>query len=156
MAISVINSQGMVVYIVSPSLGLTPPTAALIQAGDAVGCPQSLGNIEQTRAVTEYKCMSSDDSAKALGSIQRGNVEIGLLFDPADVAGQAALKAAFAANSEVTVGIELPNTLGTNGTIFAFNGGISAVSLGLVQDEAVTYTVTIEVASSVTEIPAAV
>ena len=152
MAIAVINSQGMLAYVVSPSLGVTTPSVALIQAGDLIGCPQSLGNLEQTRTVTEYKCMSSDESAKALGSITRGNIEIGLLFDPDDAAGQAALKAAFAANTEVTIGIELPNSAGTSGTIFAFNSVISGVSIGIVQDEAVMYTVTAEIASEVTEL----
>ena len=151
---SIINSQGMKAYIISPSLGATPPTVTLIQAGDLVGCPQSLGNIEETRAVTEYKCMSSNESAKALGSITRGNLEIGLLFDPTDTAGQDALKTAFADNAEVTIGIELPNTGGVSGTIFAFNAGISGISIGIVQDEAVTYTVTAEISSDVTEIAA--
>ena len=154
MAITVINSQGMQMYVLD-SLGETTPTALLIQAGDLVGCTQSVGSLEETRTVTEYKCMSTDESAKALGSITRGNIEIGLLFDPADTAGQDALKVAFAANTEVTVGIELPNTGGGNGTIFAFNGGISGVSIGIVQDEAVTYTVTVEISSDITEIAAA-
>ena len=153
MAISLINSQGTQVWIVSP---VCAHTALLIQAGDLVGCPQSIGNIDQSRAVTEYKCMSSNDSAKALGSIERGNVEIGLLFDPTDVAGQDALKTAWLANETVTVGIELPDTLGTNGTIFAFDGGISNVSIGIETDSAITYTVTIEIGSDVTEIAAAV
>jgi len=156
MAIKKVNSQGMKMYIVSPGLGVTAPTVALIQAGSLVGCPQSVGSIEQTRNVTEYKCMSSDESAKALGSIQRGNIEIGLLFDPTDAAGQAALKSAFANNTEVTIGIELPDTAGTSGTIFAFNAAISGVSVGLVQDEAVTYNVTAEIASAITELAATV
>ena len=137
MAIVSINSQNMTMYVLD-SLGATTPTVVAIQAGDVVGCPQSIGALEETRTVTEYRCMSSDESAKALGSIQRGNVEIGLLFNPDDNEGQDALRTAWAANSEVTVGIELDNSLGVNGTIFVFNGGISGVSTGIVQDEAVT------------------
>lgn len=152
MAIPVINAQGMAAYVVSPGLGATTPTVALILAGDQIGCPQSFGNIEETRAVKEYGCMSSDETVKVLGSIKRGNLQIGLLFDPADVAGQAALKAAFAANTEVTIGVELPNRLAVSGTIFAFNAVISSVSVGIVMDEAVTYDVTVEIASSITEL----
>ena len=155
MAISIINSQGVQMYVVSPSLGETAPTVALIQAGDLVGCPQSIGSIEQTRTVTEYKCLSSNDSVKSLGSIGRGNLEIGLLFDPDDTAGQDALKTAFASNAEVTIGIELSDNGGTNGTIFAFNAYVSSVSVGIEQDSAVTYTVTVEIASDVTELAAA-
>lgn len=154
MAISIINSQGVLMYVVSPSLGETAPTVALIQAGDLVGCPQSIGSIEQTRTVTEYKCLSSNDSVKSLGSIGRGNLEIGLLFDPDDTAGQDALKTAFASNAEVTIGIELSDNAGVSGTIFAFNAYVSSVSVGIEQDAAVTYTVTVEIASDVTELAA--
>jgi len=103
--------------------------------------------------------MSSNDSAKALGSISRGNIEIGLLFDPEDVLGQDILKTAFANNTLIGVGIELPDedisggTTDAAGTIFYFEGGVSAVSVGIEQDAAVTYTVTIEISSDVTEYP---
>lgn len=160
MAISYINSQGVMVWVVSPSLGETTPTPALILAGDAVVCPQSIGSLEQTRPVTEYRCLSTNDSAKSVGSIGRGNIELGLLFDPEDTAGQDALAAAFAANTEITIGIELsdrdisvgPN--GVSGTIFAFNAYVSAVSVGIEQDAAVTYTVTVEISSDITELAA--
>lgn len=162
MAINVINSQGTLAYVLDAATAATitgtPATdIPIIQGGDLIGCPQSIGNIEQTRAVTEYKCMSNNESAKALGSIERGNVEIGLLFDPTDTAGQDALKAAFAANTVVGLGLELPDAdtsvgeTGASGTIFYFEGGLSSVSIGIVQDEAVTYTVVIEIGSDVTE-----
>lgn len=160
MAISLINSQGTKTYIVDiPASEWADCTAAVtaIQAGDEIGCPQSIGSLEETRGVTEYKCLNSDDTAKALGTVSRGNVEIGLLFDPDDTTGQAALKAAWAANSSFRIGIELSNKpdAGTNGTMFWFEGAISGISTGIVADEAVTYTVTIEVASAITECPAA-
>tara|TARA_R110000772_G_scaffold5454_1_gene19458 strand:- start:12066 stop:12593 length:528 start_codon:yes stop_codon:yes gene_type:complete len=167
MAISVINSQGMKMFILDTAQAAaitgTPATdIPLIIEGTGTnssltGCPQSVGAIEETRAVTEYKCMSTNDTAKALGAIERGNIEIGLLFDPTDTLGQAELKAAFAANVIVGVGIELPDrdisigSTGVSGTIFYFEGAISGVSTGIVQDEAVTYTVTVEIASIVTE-----
>lgn len=160
--IPVLNSQGTMIWIADvPAAGFADCPAAItaIKAGKLVGCPQSIGAIEETRAVTEYKCMSSNDTAKALGSITRGNIEIGLLFDPKDTAGQKALKDAWLANEEFIVGVELPDadtstgSTGASGTIFWFAGSISGVSTGIVQDEAVTYTVTIEIASNVTECP---
>ena len=162
MAINVINSQGLMMYILDAATAATitgtPATdIPIILGGDAVGCPQSIGNIEETRAVTEYKCMSSNESAKALGSIERGNIEIGLLFDPTDITGQLALKTAFTDNTIVGVGIELPDRdisvgpNGVSGTIFYFEGAISSVSVGIAQDEAVLYTVTVEIASEVVE-----
>ena len=152
MAISILQSQGTMVYVLEADSGVK--TASEIQAGALVGCPQSIGNLDETRAVTEYKCISSNDSAKAVGSISRGNIEIGLLLDPEDAAGQAALKSAFASAETCVVGIELPDTLGVNGTIYYFDAVISAVSIGIEQDAAITYTVTAEIASAIVEIAA--
>lgn len=149
MAIGVINSQGLTLMVAATVAGV--PVYSDFAAADEVGCPQSVGNIEQTRAVTEYKCMSSNETAKALGGIERGNLEVGLLFDPTDTAGQDALKAAFAANTDFLFGIELDNGI-VNGTTFAFIGNVSSVSIGMAQDEAVLYTVVIEISSDVTEI----
>ena len=166
MAITYLNSQGTQLFILDATqaaaiTGVPATDVPLIIDGSGtssylVGCPQTIGSIEETRAVTEYKCMSSDESAKALGSISRGNIEIGLLFDPTDTAGQDQLKLAFSANTNVGVGIELPDDAGVSGTIFYFEGGISAVSVGIEQDAAVTYTVTIEISSEVTEYEAIV
>ncbi len=47
------------------------------------------------------------------------------------------------------------NSLGLNGTIYYFDAKISAVSTGIAQDAAVTYTVTAEISSVIGEIPAA-
>ena len=170
MAINYLNSQGTKLFILDTDqkdalTGVSTNDIPLIIDGTGtssylVGCPQSIGSIEETRAVTEYKCMSTTDSAKALGSISRGNIEIGLLFDPEDVLGQDQLKAAFQANDQIGIGVELPDrdsssgTTSMSGTIFYFEGGISAVSVGIEQDAAVTYTVTIEIGSDVTEFDA--
>ena len=150
MAISILNSQGTQVWVLVDTSGVT--TAAALQAGALVGCPQSLGALEETRAVTEYKCLSSDESAKAVGAISRGNLVIGLLLDVDDAAGQAALKDAFASGSTAIVGIELPNSLGANGTVYYFDALVSAVSTGIEMDAAITYEATVEIASAITEI----
>lgn len=162
MAIEVINSQGTQVWIADvPATAWADCDEAItgLQAGSLVGCPQSLGDIGGTRSVTEYKCLSSDESAKSLGSISRGNIEIGLLLDPADVEGQAALNAAWESNTNVMVGIELSDAdvtlgeTGASGTIFYFEGGVSSVMVGITMDEAVTYTVVVEISSEITECP---
>ena len=120
MAINVLNSQGTKVYVVDmPAAAWTdcPSAIADIQAGKMVGCPQSIGELSEERAVTEYKCLSSNESAKALGSISRGSLELGLLLDPSDAEGQGALRTAFANNTNIIIAIELPDvdvTAGTN------------------------------------------
>ena len=103
MAINVINSQGMTLWVNTTVPSGTPTYSDVSTGGEVVGCPQSIGALEQTRAVTEYKCMSSNETAKALGGIERGNIEVGLLFDPEDTAGQDALKTAFASNSQLLI-----------------------------------------------------
>ncbi|MCD6135570.1 hypothetical protein J7J63_02515 [Candidatus Bipolaricaulota bacterium] len=163
MAIKVLDSQGTKVYVLDvPDPAFVDCTAAVtaIKAGKLVGCPQSLGDITETRASTEYKCLSSNESAKALGGISRGSLELGLLLDPVDAAGQGALKTAFKDNTKVIVGIELPDNESTlpettgNGTIYWFVASVSGVATGIAMDAAITYTVTLEIGSDITECPA--
>lgn len=123
--------------------------------GDLVGCLQTIGSIEETRNVKEYTCMSSNESAKSLGSISRGAIDIGLLLDETDVLGQAGLKAAFTANTEVAIAIELSDTLGVNGTIYTFTGKVSKMSRSFPTDEGVMIDFTVEVASETVTTPAA-
>ena len=166
MGIKVLNSQGTKVFVLdvpstSPAFADCTEAVTAIQAGKMVGCPQSLGDITETRTSTEYKCLSSNESAKALGGISRGNLEIGLLLDPADALGQSALKKAFKDNTQVVIGIELPDdptispATGGNGTIYWFIASVSGVATGIAMDSAVTYTVTLEIASDIAECPAA-
>lgn len=158
MAISITNSQGTKIWTTAvPGTAWADCTAAItaLQAGDQVGCPQSIGNLEEERTSTEYKCLSNNESAKSLGAISRGTIEIGMLFDPDDAEGQNALKTAFASNTHIMIGIELSDTGSTNGTMYYFEGAVSKVSTGIEQDAAVMYTATIEIASDITECPAA-
>ena len=164
MAIKVLNSQGTKIYIADGTTPIADCAAVKTALGTAklVGCPQSLGEITETRAVTEYKCLSSNESAKALGAISRGSLEIGLLLDPEDAEGQKALRDAFKANKEVYVLIELPNGVaagasGTppakHGTVYMFKAGVSAVGTTIEQDAAISYKVTLEISSDITECP---
>lgn len=128
----------------------------LSAGGAIVGCLQSLGALEETRPVKEYGCMSSNETVKALGSISRGSLEVSVLLDPAaTVDGQAALITAFEANTDVALIIELSDTLGINGTQYAFTARVSKVSKEFAADEAVMLMITAEIASAITETPAA-
>ena len=169
MAITVLNSQGTKVYIAPAATDISDCTKVKTALGTAklVGCPQSLGEIAETRSVTEYKCLSSNESAKALGAISRGSLEIGLLLDIDDATntsagGQAALKDAFKNNKEVVVFIELPNgtpagpsgtPAGKHGTLYMFKAGVSGVGTTIEQDAAISYKVTLEISSDIKECP---
>ena len=159
MAIKYTNSQGVQIYVIPTTEDVSDCTkvATAVAAGSLVGCPQSLGAMEETRAVTEYKCLSSNETAKALGAISRGSLSIGLLLDPADATGQKALADAFAANENVIIAIELADAVTPttgNGTTYVFTAGVSAVSIGIEMDAAIKYDVTLEIASSITMCPA--
>ena len=162
MAINVLDSQGTKVYITDGTTDMSDcaKVKTALTSAKVVGCPQSLGEIAETRSVTEYKCLSSNESAKALGAISRGSLEIGLLLDLDDATntnagGQAALKAAFKDNKEVYVIIELPNATdpAKHGTLYVFKAGISGVGTSIEQDAAISYKVTLEISSNIQECP---
>jgi len=160
MAINVLNSQGTKIYVAPATTALDTCMLVETALGTAklVGCPQSLGEIAETRSVTEYKCLSSNESAKALGAISRGSLEIGLLLDPEDAAGQAELKTAFKDNKERYIIIELPDgptapATGMHGTLYVFKAGVSGVGTTIEQDAAISYKVTLEISSDIQECP---
>ena len=150
MAIPVINSQGTLVYVgqapTSSYSGCSEAVADLLANGVMVECPQSLGELTETRDMQEYKCLSSDESAKSLGAISRGSIDIEMLFDPDDIKGQTAIKDAFKNNTPLVFGIVVGET-----TMFVFQGLVSSVSTTIAQDEAVMYTTTVEISSEILE-----
>ncbi len=159
MAITYVNSQGVKIYVIPEGTDVTDCTAVAtaVAAAALIGCPQSLGALEETRAVTEYKCLSSNETAKALGAISRGSLSIGLLLDPGDTTGQKELTDAFANNTNVIIAIELADAVTPttgNGTTYTFVAGVSGVSTSIEMDAAVKYDVTLEISSSITVCPA--
>ncbi len=118
-----------------------------------IGCLQSIGNLEETRSVTSYTCMSSNESTKALGGVERGSLDLGCFLDPDDAEGQEALKTAFDTNAEVAIEIELSNGV-TSGTIYGFTGQVSSYSVGIEKDAIVSVDFTVEITSVIAETPA--
>ena len=164
--IKVINSQGTQLVILPDGTDISDcdKLDTAYKAGKRVGCLQSLGSLQETRTSTEYKCLSSNESVKALGAISRGSLEIGLLLDPDDVLGQKALKEAFANNTKLIAVVELPNkpassgsgtpTKVGHGTLYYFTTAVSGVSTEIAMDSAIGYTVTLEISSAIKECPA--
>ena len=162
--INVLNSQGTKVWVIPAGTDVSDcaKVATALATAKMVGCPQSLGSIAETRASTEYKCLSSNETAKALGAISRGSLELGLLLDPDDTAGQKELRDAFKSNTPVIIAVELPNmpkgtgtpTTAGHGTLYYFTAGVSGVSTEIAMDSAVMYNVTLEISSAINECPA--
>jgi len=157
MPISVLDSQGTKVYIAPAGTALV--TAVNVQTAYAtaklVGCIQDLGSITKTRNVQEYSCLSSDEVTKSLGSLSLGNITVGMLFDPTDVAGQKELKDMFSANTrrEFIVGLsDAAFSATTSPTCFVFTGAVSSVEVSIQKNNAVMITATVEFASVPVEI----
>lgn len=162
MSIAVTNSQGTNVYVCAGKV----PIASYADFDDGagggakataklVGCVQDLGSISETTGVQEYYCLSSDESIKVLGSTKRGNFQVSMLFDALDTAGQAALRAMYAAKTSNTIVIQLNDNAGINPTIIVFDGLISGQEIAIQKDNAVMINSTVEIASTVGIIDAA-
>lgn len=130
----------------------------LSAGGALVGCLQAIGNLEETRPVKEYGCLSTNETVKALGSITRGSLEVSVLLDPnATTDGQKTLVDAFASNADVAIVVELNNQITPttgNGTQYGFTARVSKVSKEFPADEAVMLNLTVEIASAIVITPA--
>lgn len=152
MGINLINSQGTVLYVLTkPSTPWADCTEAIaaIKAGKQVLCPQDLGEIQRTRAIKEYSCMSSNEIYKSGGSMTLGEVTIGMLFDPQDQDGQDHIYQSMEDNKQIVFAFELPDAdttsgeNGASGTIFWYEAIISGDAISVPIDEAVLYTATL-------------
>ena len=137
--------QGTKTYILDvPATAWTDCSAAItaIQSGAEALCPQSLGDLTRSRNVTEYSCISSNDSRKSTGKITYGDFTIELLFDPSDAAGQKALYDAMENNTPIILAMESPATTG-NGDIVWTEALVSGDSISYPVDGLVGYSVTL-------------
>ncbi len=137
------NVQGTTVRIVTP---VPDPKWAdcaaantAILAGVEAMCPQSLGELTRTRAITEYSCISSNESTKSAGKVSYGDFTMELLFDNDDAAGQAALLKAFDDNKPIILALiadDIDTTLGVVGGI-----GTTIYTEALVSGDGISYPV---------------
>jgi hypothetical protein len=118
-----------------------------------LGCIQSVGGLEETRPVTSYGCLSTNDSTKSLGAIERGTFDIQVLLDVNATSGaaQELVRAAFGSNDEIDVQIELSNSHGSHGTQYEFTAQVSKSTVTIAKDEAVMYDMSLEITSAITE-----
>ncbi len=103
-------------------------------------CVLSMSNYTQTRATTDYSCMSSDETFTALGSITRDPLTFELLYSEENTDGQIKLQEAFANNTEIIAEIEFNNPLTpTTGTGTKLHGlfGVSKYDMSLEKDSAI-------------------
>ena len=150
MAIPVTEAQGTKGYLVATSVATSNATeiAAAILGGKEINCMQDVGDIITSRSVTEYKCISSDESAKSMGSISLPNINMDLLFDAADALGQADFRDMYQNNTRRKMILAFSDVgAGTTPTFIDFEIALSSDGLGITIDNAVMYKTVIEITS---------
>ncbi len=146
--IKVLNASGTKVYVLDkPSVPWVDCFDALsaIQGGALIDCPQSLGDLSETRASSGYSCLSSNESTTSMGAVSRASLDIGMLLNPDDQAGQLKVRRAFLNNTPLIMAVELPTIT------YYFDIYVSAIATGVAMDSAITYNVTVEISSSIKE-----
>ena len=144
-----VDSTGTDFYLVATSVATTTKAACTtaISTAKRIKNLKTFGDIGGTRAVSENKFLSADDSIKSMGSISYGNMPVECLFDASDTEGQSILKTAYADKSERKLIIK-----NTDGTFTVLNVKISASMKTYNIDEFVIYKATIEQNSEAVEI----
>lgn len=163
MAIPITESQNTKVYFVGQDVDLSTSAAieTALSSAKTVGCLQSNIDTTVSRAVQEYKCLSSDESAKSLGSISLPNFPMELLFDADNIDGQAELRDMFDNNNRRQIVIELTDGDAPYSTIasteaypstITFEVAVSGLGESITMDSAVMQMATIEVCSKPSKI----
>ena len=136
-----VDSTGTDFYLVATSAATTTKAecTTAIATAKRIKNLKTFGDIGGTRAVTESKFLSSDDSVKSMGSISYGNMPVECLFDPADADGQAVLSTMYSDKSERTMIIE-----NTDGNFTVLPVKCSSKMKTYAIDEFVVYKGTIE------------
>lgn len=91
------DSTGSEFYLVASStlVATKANCTSAIAAGKKIAKVRNLGDIGGTRAVSEIKYLSNDDTEKSIGSVSYGNLQIETPFDAADTAGQNDMRTMF-------------------------------------------------------------
>ena len=97
-----LDSTGTDFYLVASATATTTKAACTtaISTAKRIKNLKTFGDIGGTRATSEEKFLSLDDSVKSMGSISYGNMPVECLFDSADTEGQLILKTMYLDKSE--------------------------------------------------------
>ena len=95
----------------------------------AIGHIDSIGSIvDKSRGTSKYTPLNDTqyDEIVALGSLTQGQFTATVLYDPSATEGINALETAIDDNAEVSLVIELNDSLGTNGTTITQTAKVSS------------------------------
>ena len=96
------DSTGTDFYLVASTVATTTKAACTtaITTAKRIKNLKNFGDLGGTRAVTEEKFLSVDDTIKSMGGISYGNIAVECLFDSADTEGQSILQTMYLDKSE--------------------------------------------------------
>lgn len=91
------EATGIDIYLVAEATVTTTKAncTTAIATGKRLIKTKTLGDIGGTRAVSEQKYLSADDSEKVMGSVSYGNISVEMPFNASDTAGQAEMRSIF-------------------------------------------------------------
>ena len=145
MAIPITDVQGTKVYLCAKGTTVTTPAnaATAITAGKEVLFLQELGDISETKNVTTYSAISASDTQKSIGSLSFGNFALNVLYDSADVKGQADMVTMWENNERRQLVIKMVDGA-TTPTFVTFEVALSAQTMSMPKGGAVMYNNTAE------------
>ena len=140
MAIPITDVQGTMVFLCAKGTVVTTPAnaATAIAAGKEVMYLQELGDISETKTVTTYSAISANDTQKSIGALSFGNFALNVLYDSADVKGQADMVDMWENNERRQLVIEMTDGA-TTPTYVTFEVALSSQTMSFPKDGAVMY-----------------
>ena len=145
MAIPITDVQGTKVYLCAKSAVVTTAAnaATAIAAGKEIMYLQELGDISESKNVTTYSAISANDTQKSIGALSFGNFALNVLYDSADVKGQADMVTMWGNNERRQLVIKMTDGT-TSPTYVTFEIALSAQTMSMPKDGAVMYSNTAE------------
>ncbi len=149
MALSITDVQLTKIHIAAAGTAVTTPAeiATAIAGADLVSAIQSLGEVTYSRNTNEYSAIDTDDTAYSSGSISIAPLDLSLLFDSQDAAGQAELRVMMGANTRRVFIISLTDDGVVSPSYLTFTGFLSSSGYPIEKDSAVMYNTTVQPSS---------
>ena len=143
--IPITSVQGTKVYLCAENTVVTTPAnaATAIAAGKEVLFYLELGDITETKSVTTYSPISTNASQKSIGTLSMGSFALNVLYDAADVKGQADMVDMWENDERRQIIIEMTDGA-TTPTYVTYEVALSTQTMSFPKDGAVMYNNTAE------------
>ena len=149
MSLNITDVQLTKLYIAPVGTVVATPSdiATAISTADIVTGIQSIGEITYSRNTNEFSAIDVDETAYSAGSISIAPLDLSVLFDSTDTAGQAELRTMIGTNSRRVFIIKLTDDLAVSPSYLTFTGFLTKGGYPIDKDSAVMYNTTIQPSS---------